>query len=449
MKKDLQKGKEYQTHNSSVERSKSQMGKQNFNVVVRIRPVDVGDEIKNEMFTRDDLRKVVARVNDREIKLSKPMTEDKFFTFDKVLKHTTKQEETFEYVCKSFVSDSLNGYNATVMTYGQTGSGKTYTVFGKENSIYNDKILDDEAGIVPRSIVFFFKKMKEDSKKFKYKITVSFFQIYLEQITDLIPNINDNEIDNKKKNNKDSINMDFSKNTNTTNKAKKEIGEGLKIREDPNNGVYIQGLKSIQVESEEQLFNLIKYAINHRITQQTNVNLTSSRSHAILRINFEKKTVSDQYKSKQENNIKTIKGCLTFVDLAGSEKSKLTEGGLRKEESKYINISIYHLGTVVFNLAHNNHVNFRDSSLTRVLKDSLTKNTKCSIIATVSPFLMNYEETLTTLQFASLAKTIKVSVTANVTLEMKNLKDNLNTILSYQQFNISQISSNYGKICFI
>lgn len=78
MKKDLQKGKEYQTHNSSVERSKSQMGKQNFNVVVRIRPVDVGDEIKNEMFTRDDLRKVVARVNDREIKLSKPMTEDKF-----------------------------------------------------------------------------------------------------------------------------------------------------------------------------------------------------------------------------------------------------------------------------------------------------------------------------------------------------------------------------------
>jgi len=420
------------------ERSKSQVKKTKFHIVIRIRPTDVGDEFESEIFNRDDLKKVVARLSDKEIKVSKPLVDDRIFEFDKVLKHTTTQEEAFKVIAKDYISDITQGYNATIMAYGQTGSGKTYTIFGKEDSMdfnVGDEI-DEHSGIVPRSVIYLFEKLRKESKKTKFKISVSFFQVYLEQITDLIPDLSDeNEEDDKKTKNNPSP-MIFNSKTSGNNshlikQAKKEAGEGLKIREDPKTGVFIQGLKQIQVENEEQLLGLIKYATKNRITQHTNMNVASSRSHAILKIQFEKRSYTTNKEADDKGKTyKTTKGLLTMVDLAGSEKSKLTNDGIRKEESKFINSSIYHLGTVVYNLANHHHVNFRETSLTRVLKDCLHGNSKNAICATVSPFLVNYEETLTTLQFASQAKYIKVNTTANVLIEIKNMKDQLYNIAS-------------------
>lgn len=434
--------------NKGLERSKSQVKKTKFHIVVRIRPTEVGEEFTSGIFNRDDLRKIVAKVSDTELKVSRPLIEDKIFEFDKVLKHTINQVEVFNYVAKNIINDVTEGYNGTIMAYGQTGSGKTYTIFGKQESLdYNaEEGLNSEAGIVPRAICYLFDQLRNEGKKVKFKISVSFFQVYLEQITDLIPEME--EEDGEEINKKKTVPMNFNKNQSNNNsslikQAKKDAGEGLRIREDPKTGVFIQGLKQIQVEDEEQLLGLIKYATKNRITHNTNMNHTSSRSHAILRILFEKRTYNDAKSTK--TNYSTTKGLLTFVDLAGSEKSKLTNDGIRKEESKYINSSIYHLGTVVYNLANQNHVNFRETSLTRILKDCLCGNSKNAICATVSPFLVNYEETITTLQFASQAKLIKVNATANVQHEIKTMKDQLYNIVNNSQK--SNLVSN--KLSFI
>lgn len=421
------------------ERSKSQVKKTKFHIVVRIRPPEVGEEFESEIYTRDDLRKVVAKISDKEIRISKPLLEDKIFEFDKVLKHTVNQEEAFNHIAKNLLVDVTEGYNGTIMAYGQTGSGKTYTIFGKNDSLdYNGETgLHEDSGIVPRSVCFLFDKLRNESEnsKIKFKLSVSFFQIYLEQITDLIPDFEENDNKEKEKEKKRNSPMNFKINTNSNliKQAKKDAGEGLRIREDPKLGVFIQNLKQIQVEDEEQLLGLIKYATKNRITHNTNMNTTSSRSHAILRILFEKRTYNNE-KNYNQQNYTTTKGLLTIVDLAGSEKSKLTNSGIRKEESKYINSSIYHLGSVVYNLANNlAHVNFRETSLTRVLKECLCGNSKNSICATVSPFLMNYEETLTTLQFASQAKFIRVNTTVNIQYEIKNMKDQLYNMVNNSQ----------------
>lgn len=440
------------------DRSKSQIKKTKFHIVVRIRPSEVGDEVSSGLYTSDDLKRVVARDGDNGIKVVKPYVEDKIFEFDKVLKPSINQKEAFNQIALNIIDDITDGYNGTIMAYGQTGSGKTYTIFGKHNSLdyTQDTGLDDDAGIVPRAVCHLFDKLRNEGKKIKFKITISFFQIYLEQITDLIPDLDENEEDSSNtKDKKKEVPMNFQNNnsSNIIKQAKKDAGVGLRIREDPKTGVFIEGLKQIQVENEEQLLGLIKFASKNRITHNTNMNLTSSRSHAILRILFEKRTYShiDNNNSSNQNSpskkgYTNTKGLLTIVDLAGSEKSKLSNAGIRKEESKYINSSIYHLGTVVYNLANNNHVNFRETSLTRVLKECISGNSKNSICATVSPFLVNYEETLTTLQFASQAKYIKISATRNVQHEIKEVKDQLYNMVNH---NKNKALINNSKLSFL
>lgn len=458
---------------SSINNIKSNSNlKTKFKVVVKIRPAEVGTEYESDLYNNEDLTKVVVKVNEHKIKLKRPNSDDRFFMYDKILKDSETQEDTFNSVALDITNDVTKGYNGTVLAYGQTGSGKTYTIFGIEESLnlHIDKPVSKEAGIVPRSVKILFNYLREsalnkdiDNKlKFKFKVSVSFFQIYMEHITDLIPDFNKVNTYEEWENNINSSNnyntkkgFDFNvknQTNNLINKAKKEIGEGLKLREDPKTGVFIQDLKKVTVENEEQLLSLIKFASKNRITTNTNMNQSSSRSHAILRILFEQRI----YEENNDNNVnynndlreeprtsrKTLSGLLSFVDLAGSEKSKMSSDGIRFEETKYINSSLYHLGSVISSLANNSkEASFRSSILTRILQDCLCGNSKTSICATVSPFLMNYDETLTTLQFANKAIRISNITCANEKIEIKNLKSSIQKIMQESLLNTNTLNN--------
>lgn len=409
-------------NNSNIQKTK-------FNVVIRIRPDYVGTEMNSDLFTEDDLDKVIFKTNQKQIKLKKPLCEDRFFNFDHILNDNASQEEAYDCVAKKIVEDVIEGFNGTIMAYGQTGSGKTYTIFGKEKSMefWNNNNIDAYAGIVPRAIKQLFISLNSEEKRKKYKISVSFFQIYMEQITDLIPDLNNENEEKVTSNVKQSMSFNLNNTKNIKHQAKKDVGEGLKIREDPLTGTFVQDLKQVQVENEEQLLGLIKYSSKNRITTNTNMNQTSSRSHAILRILFEKRT----YNEDERGTRKTTSGLLTIVDLAGSEKAKLSTEGIRFEETKFINSSLYHLGSVIKSLANNpKEATFRSSSLTRILQDCISGNSKTSICATVSPFYLNYDETLTTLQFASRAVKISIQASVNERIEVKNFKESIQKLIT-------------------
>jgi len=416
------------TKNNNIKKTK-------FNVIIRIRPEDAGKEKEDELFSNDDLKKVVSSIGNKKVKIQKHLLDEKIFTFDRILTETSTQEEAFNYIAKNIINDVINGYNGTIMAYGQTGSGKSYTIFGKESSMQLQEdfsFIDEDSGIIPRTIKYLFEKIRDEkSNEFiKYKISISFFQIYMEQITDLIPDFNQEE----KKKDKDIFY--FKDNINIKQKAKKEIGEGLKIREDPNSGVYIQGLKQIQIDNQEQLLEIINYSAKYRVTSNTNMNNNSSRSHAVLRILFEKRIYGDE----NEDQTKSLSGLLTIVDLAGSENSKHSMDGIRLEETKYINSSLYHLGSVIKSLANNpKEATFRSCSLTRILQDCISGNSKTSICATISPFNMNYDETLTTLQFASRAVKIQLNTSINENIDLSKSKE----IKKYTNLKKEQSMNNY------
>lgn len=202
------------------------------------------------------------------------------------------------------------------------------------------------------------------------------------------------------------------------------------------------------MNSEEELLNLIKYGSKFRITNATSMNKYSSRSHAILQIMVEQKWIESEPVAYDNTEGKTPpikkrhykKGLLTIVDLAGSERiSKSGSEGLRLEEAKKINISVSSLGNCINALANNTnlqHVPFRDSKLTRILTECLGGNSKTSICACVSPFLMNYDETMTTLQFASRAIKIRVNAHVNEKIEMKKIKEKMNDLVRIKNLDL-------------
>lgn len=339
---------------------------------------------------------------------------------------TCTQDESYSRIGSRIVEDVMEGYNGTIMAYGQTGSGKSYTIFGKKESMNYQNVVHPDMGIVPRAVKHLFNLIKDKAHKVQFQVRVCFMQVYLEQITDLIQ-----EEDSFKE--VVQTPMNFSKHKRDASVPK----DGLQIREDPKTGIFVKGLKQIRVMNEEELLNLIKYGSKYRITSATSMNKTSSRSHAILQILVEQKWIEGGKDSKdlKDNNNETQiekkriykKGLLTIVDLAGSERiSKSGSGGVRLEEAKKINTSLSALGICINALANNaslQHIPFRDSKLTRILTECLGGNSKTSICANISPFLMNYDETLTTLQFASRANKIKVNAKINEKIELKAKKD--------------------------
>ncbi|KAL1842631.1 hypothetical protein VTJ49DRAFT_4679 [Mycothermus thermophilus] len=298
------------------------------------------------------------------------------FTFDRVFDMSCKQSDIFEYSIKSTVDDILNGYNGTVFAYGQTGAGKSYTMMGTN--------IDDEEGkgVIPRIVEQIFASILSSAANIEYTVRVSYMEIYMERIRDLLAPQNDN----------------------------------LPVHEEKNRGVYVKGLLEIYVSSVQEVFEVMRRGGNARAVAATNMNQESSRSHSIFVITITQKNV-------ETGSAKS--GQLFLVDLAGSEKvGKTGASGQTLEEAKKINKSLSALGMVINALTDgkSTHVPYRDSKLTRILQESLGGNSRTTLIINCSPSSYNDVETLSTLRFGMRAKTIKNKAKVNAELSPAELK---------------------------
>jgi kinesin family protein 5 len=426
---------------------KSKKDSQRFNIVVRIRPQVEHDKV--ELTTEDELRSCIFKQSSNKVTLINEKTDNKYdMLFDYVFDEKDNQETVYNIFGEKLMNDIFRGYNGTIMAYGQTGSGKTYTMFGRslmdnERGL-NKNVYDEEKGIVQRAVhqIFEYRNQKKEEKSIN--IYVSFMQIYLNQITDLLDKKN-GVLFSKDKPDKDA-----------NNKRKFKIGKdsknltienSLKVGHDKDGKIYVKGLSVKEAKDETSLLIMIEDGLYVRRTAETIMNKMSSRSHVILQI-----TVRQMWKEKRKNNltgevtqnIHRLKGVLTIVDLAGSEAlSRTGSEGLNQDEAKEINKSLSALGRVIESLSRqsqyidmtglnekkevqkrNNfgskkYVSYRDSKLTEILSECLGGNSKTYIVANVSPFAANCEETYSTLQFASRAMIIRTSAKKNEKISSK------------------------------
>jgi len=335
-------------------------------VVCRFRPLNDTEERTGSKF----VVKFPSGTDDQCVSIS-----GKVYVFDKVLKPNITQENVYAASAKSIVKDVLNGYNGTIFAYGQTSSGKTHTMEG----VINDPNMQ---GIIPRIVSDIFNHIYSMEENLEFHIKVSYFEIYLDKIRDL---------------------LDPSK-------------VNLAVHEDKDHSVYVKGATERFVSSPEEVFDVIEEGKSNRHVGVTNMNEHSSRGHSVFLINV-----------KQENleNQKKLSGKLYLVDLAGSEKvGKTGVEGTGLEEAKNINKSLSALGNVIAALADGNksHIPYRDSKLTRILQESLGGNSKTTIVICASPASFNEPETKSTLDFGKRAKTIKNVVAVNEELTAEEWK---------------------------
>ncbi|PHH56023.1 Kinesin heavy chain [Ceratocystis fimbriata CBS 114723] len=298
------------------------------------------------------------------------------FTFDRVFDMSCRQDDIFNFSIKPTVDDILNGYNGTVFAYGQTGAGKSYTMMGGN--------LDDEEnrGVIPRIVEQIFFSIMSSPSSIEYTVRVSYMEIYMERIRDLLAPQNDN----------------------------------LPVHEEKNRGVYVKGLLEVYVSSVQEVYEVMRRGGNARAVSATNMNQESSRSHSIFVITITQKNV-------ETGSAKS--GQLFLVDLAGSEKvGKTGASGQTLEEAKKINKSLSALGMVINALTDgkSSHVPYRDSKLTRILQESLGGNSRTTLIINCSPSSYNDAETLSTLRFGMRAKAIKNKAKVNAELSPAELK---------------------------
>jgi kinesin family member 5 len=361
-------------------------------VYVRVRPLIKEDiALQKKVSLPENSPNTCTRCLDdnKRILLTKPYYDDREFVVDRVLSSEITQEESYELVGQNIVNEVIQGYNGTIMAYGQTGSGKTFTVFGSRSAIESYGIENHpESGIVPRSLHHIFEYITENIDEAQFQVTVSFMQIYMEVLTDLLIKT-------------------------------KQPKSTLQIREDPKTGIFINGLEQVSVQNEFEVMRIISEAAKARSTSSTSMNKNSSRSHAILQVVLEQRWIEEGPPKKR----RIKKGLLTIVDLAGSERlSKSGSEGLRLSEAKTINKSISALGNCIAALAEGNnisHVPFRDSKLTRLLTDSLGGNSKTCMYACIGPALLNYDETYSTLLFATRAMNVRTHVKLNENIDYK------------------------------
>jgi kinesin family protein 5 len=297
------------------------------------------------------------------------------FRFDQVFQPSAFQEEVYQKSAKSIVESVMQGYNGTVLAYGQTSSGKTFTMTGV---MENPTLM----GITPRMVTHLFEFISNSSDQLEFTVKISYCEIYMEKIRDLI---------------------DISR-------------KDLKVHEDKIKGVYIGNLSESYVSSDNGVYELMKIGTNNREVGFTEMNKGSSRSHAIFIVSVTQTNTQ---------NLSTKVGKLYLVDLAGSEKvGKTGAAGKRLEEAKTINKSLTVLGQVIMNLtdSKSTHIPYRDSKLTRVLQDSLGGNSKTSLIITCSPSPYNLDETISTLRFGIRAKSIKNKPKVNKEYTVAELK---------------------------
>jgi len=358
--------------------------------------------------------KVAVRVrpfNDREKEMKSPLcvsmagesttiTSDgqapKTFTFDYSYwshdqsSNFATQETVMDEVGSGILSNALNGFHGCLFAYGQTGAGKSYSVVGSPS----------DPGIIPRSVdeVFRQKGLSESpGGDGEIRVWISFLEIYNEAIHDLLDAAQEQK--------------DF------------------KIMDHPQLGVYIPGLTEAACPTSGNVQKLMDYGTKKRVTACTNMNATSSRSHAVFCIKVQKLFGPPPEEQGKKDERKAWTAKINLVDLAGSERlSKTGAEGSTLKEGCAINQSLSALGMVIKDLSEihskpaakgkggptKEAVPFRSSKLTFILKDSLAGNSKTVMMAAISPAGDNSEETISTLRFASSVKKIKTVAKQNI-----------------------------------
>ena len=390
-------------------------------VIIRTRPTQHFASNNIRINLSDDTISIFIPRNQKE-GLINNQKEQWSFHFDKIL-HNVPQEEVFEYTMNDIIKSSVQGYNGTIFAYGQTGSGKTFTISGApSNFAYR--------GIIPRSISRLFNEIST-KPEYEFNIQVSYLEIYNEIMFDLLP------------------------------EDGKFLGEraNIEFQEDNKGNVIVKGLTKHKVTNEEECFNLLFEGESNRTISEHKLNQGSSRSHCLFMIQLE-------MKSKIESTEKIMVSKLNFVDLAGSERVKKTGStGVTLKEATYINRSLTFLEQVVVALTErkgraNDHVPYRQSKLTHILKDSIGGNCKTVMVANIWPEEQFLQETLSTLNFAQrmggvvnvASVNIQLDINAQIrkmTKEIKELKQELamhNTLANRGRINYDPYSPSEQKV---
>ena len=297
------------------------------------------------------------------------------FTFDHVFGMELSQQDLYNETAAPMLKSFLEGYNVTVIAYGQTGSGKTFSMGTSDI----EEGMEDSQGLIPRFVSDLFENLKtgvEGGRLISSKVTISFLEIYGEDVFDL-------------------------------NGHGERVS--LPIREDltAGRGIFVEGLQNVQVSSAILALDLLCNGTKNRVTGSTQMNAGSSRSHAVYTISLEQTLQS----SSSADDIHQMHSKLTFVDLAGSERLKRTGAeGQRLKEGIQINSGLFNLGQVINCLADDQklkhggkpiHIPYRNSKLTHLLKDALGGNSQTLFLACVSPAESNESETLSTLNVSN------------------------------------------------
>ncbi|XP_074210442.1 kinesin-like protein KIF7 isoform X2 [Camelus bactrianus] len=305
---------------------------------------------------------------------------DRHFGFHVVLDEDAGQEAVYQACVQPLVEAFFEGFNATVFAYGQTGSGKTYTM--GEASVAS--LHEDEQGIIPRAMAEAFKLIDENDL-LDCLVHVSYLEVYKEEFRDLL-----------------------------------EVGTAsrdIQLREDDRGNVVLCGVKEVDVEGLDEVLSLLEMGNAARHTGSTHLNRLSSRSHTVFTVTLEQRGRAPSRLPRPAAGQLLISK-FHFVDLAGSERVlKTGSTGERLKESIQINSSLLALGNVISALGdpqrRGSHIPYRDSKITRILKDSLGGNAKTVMIACVSPSSSDFDETLNTLNYASRAQNIRNRATVN------------------------------------
>ncbi|XP_053170002.1 kinesin-like protein KIF21A isoform X3 [Scomber japonicus] len=332
---------------------------------------------------------------------------DKAFTYDYVFDMDSQQETIYTHCTESLIDGCFEGYNATIFAYGQTGSGKTYTM----GTGFDVSIGEEELGIIPRAVHHLFRGIEERRQAAteqgrpvpEFKINAQFLELYNEEVLDLFDSTRDIEARKQRSN--------------------------IKIHEDANGGIYTVGVTTRTVTSAAEMIQCLKLGALSRTTASTQMNVQSSRSHAIFTIhlcqvrvcspdNNDNATDNRLANNSEINEFETLTAKFHFVDLAGSERLKRTGAtGDRAKEGISINCGLLALGNVISALGdrskRSTHVPYRDSKLTRLLQDSLGGNSQTVMIACISPSDRDFMETLNSLKYANRARNIKNKVIVN------------------------------------
>ncbi|XP_071607731.1 kinesin-like protein KIF1A isoform X15 [Heliangelus exortis] len=319
-----------------------------------------------------------------------PKETPKSFSFDySYWSHTTpadinyaSQKQVYQDIGEEMLQHAFEGYNVCIFAYGQTGAGKSYTMMGKQEK--------DQQGIIPQLCEDLFSRINDTTNdNMSYSVEVSYMEIYCERVRDLL---------------------------NPKNKG------NLRVREHPLMGPYVEDLSKLAVTSYNDIQDLMDSGNKARTVAATNMNETSSRSHAVFNIIFTQK------RHDAETDITTEKvSKISLVDLAGSERADSTGAkGTRLKEGANINKSLTTLGKVISALAEmdsgpnknkkkkkTDFIPYRDSVLTWLLRENLGGNSRTAMVAALSPADINYDETLSTLRYADRAKQIRCNAVIN------------------------------------